>query len=62
MSGLGGKPKASPVSSPEAVPDETSTEESKDRARKRVYKGGRAKTFLTGNLEPVSTGKKTLLG
>ena len=65
MSGLGGggKPVAAPpVPPPEAIPDTTSTEEGKDISKKREYKKGRTKTFLTGNLEPETTGKKTLLG
>ena len=61
MSGLTDKPKI-PVPKPEAPPTTEDTEASKDTAKKRVYKGGRAKTFLTGNLEPESTGKKLLLG
>ena len=61
---MGGSPPkpvtAPPVPPPEAIPD--ITEETGDIAKKKVYRGGRAKTFLTGALEPETLGKKKLLG
>lgn len=62
MSGLTSKPKtvkAPVVPPPEAIP-EVGTEAGDEARRKR--RRGRGDTFLTGDLEPQTTGKKTLLG
>ena len=61
---FGGKPKEvkpPPVPDPPPVPVVTDeAEEFAQQAERR--KSGRAKTFLTGNLSPRDTGKKTTLG
>ena len=58
-------PKAKTVKTPE-VPDPPvipeAGEEAGDLERKNIYRGGKSKTFLTGELEPMPTGKKKLLG
>lgn len=61
---LGEKPKTVKppiVPEPEPVPEVTEevTDEEKRRARRR---SGRRKTIITGELEPKTVGKKTLLG
>ena len=58
--GAGKTVKTPPVPPPEAIPEVG--EEPQDIARKKRYKGSRSETFLTGNLAPESSGKKTLLG
>jgi len=65
MGGLfGGKPKEvkpPPVPAPPPIP--TVTDEAEEFAIKdERRKSGVARTFLTGNLSPKSTGKKTTLG
>ena len=56
------KPVVAPkVPDPPAVPEATQ-EEAGDVARKRRFRKGRSRTFLTGALEPETTGKKVLLG
>ena len=59
---VGGKPvEAPPVPAPEALP--TTDEDGGDFAMKQaVRSSGYAKTILTGNLTPKSTGKKKTLG
>ena len=64
MSGLFGKTpevKAPPVPDPPPVPV-VSSEQEEFTAREERRKSGLSKTFLTGNLTPKSTGKKTTLG
>lgn len=59
MGGMFSKPKTvkpPPLPPPAAVP-EIEEEEIKPRRRR-----GRRETFVTGELEPVSIGRKTLLG
>ena len=51
---------APPVPAPEAIPD--TSPETGDAEKKAYYKKGRRATFITGDLEPRTTGKKTLLG
>jgi hypothetical protein len=64
MGGLFSKPKtvkAPPVPPPPPVPV-VSGEAEEFAAREERKKSGIAKTFITGNLTPKSTGKKTTLG
>jgi len=49
-----------PVPEPEAIPETQDVSQVGEKARKK--KPARRKTFLTGNLEPETLGKKTLLG
>ena len=59
------KPKpvtAPPVPEPIPVPEVEPSGEAGDEARKKRYRRGRRETFLTGALEPQTTGKKRLLG
>jgi len=60
---LFGQPKTPPMQMPKpdvpAVPTAEGPEEIKKLLRKRR---GRESTILTGSLEPVDIGKKTLLG
>lgn len=53
--------KAPPVPEPEPIPeiDEEVSDVEKKRALRRR---GRRQTIITGELEPVTTGKKRLLG
>ena len=61
---FGGEPKEvtpPPVPAPPPIP--TATDESEEFAIKEERRrSGLGKTFLTGNLSPKSTGKKTTLG
>ena len=64
MSGLFQKPKtvkAPPVPEPAPVPV-VSDEADEFTANEMRKRSGINKTFLTGNLSPKSTGKKTTLG
>lgn len=57
------KPKV--VTAPEVPPPPSIPEvgeEVGDTARRQRLRGGRAKTTITGELEPTVTGKKRLLG
>ena len=61
---FGGKPKKvtpPPVPDPAPIP-EVSEEVSDEAMRKAVRRSGRRKTIITGNLVPMSTGKKTTYG
>lgn len=63
MGGLFSEPKSvkvPPVSSTPAIPEVGG--EVADETRKQMVRSGRAKTKITGNLVPTSTGKKTVLG
>lgn len=63
MSGLFPKPKT--VKAPEVPPPAPIPEvgeETGDLERKKQFRRGRSQTFITGELEPMTTGKKTLLG
>jgi hypothetical protein len=55
------KVKATPVPAPVPSP-EVSEETGEEAMKKALKRGGRGKTILTGNLVPMSTGKKTTLG
>ena len=66
MAGLFSSPKRAKVTvppppDPQPIP-EISDETGDEAMRKAVAKSGRSKTFLTGNLVPTPTGKKTTLG
>lgn len=65
MSGLGGsKPVIAPqVPDPIPVPEaDVIGGQTADQARAKRFRRGRGRTFLTGNLEPETIGKKRLLG
>jgi len=64
MSGLFKAPKAPappPVPPPAPIP-EVGPETGDETMRMARRRSGFRKTLLTGNLEPIGTGKKTLLG
>lgn len=52
---------APPVPEPPPVPT-VQSEAEEFAVKQERQRSGRAKTFLTGNLAPKSTGKKTTLG
>jgi len=64
MGGLVSKPKTvKPPPVPEPPPVPTVQDEAEEFAiREEQRRSGLSKTFLTGNLKPQPTGKKTTLG